>query len=173
MSIQISLVWQGVNFCQNDDAQGVHNACTIRMYNSAIRKINLFGVNWAIDFQESILFLKDIDRKPTKAERVAEHELEESLHRLRMHRLATDFKRDELFFDDFPKGWHSVEDKYPDRPKRTRITARFDEDVVKFFKRSGAGYQAKMNEVLRMYMFARVSKYVEARGERDRLGDLF
>ena len=62
--------------------------------------------------------------------------------------------------EEFPKDWHEVERKYPERPKRTRITARFDEDVVKFFKRAGTGYQAKMNEVLRAYMFARLSKYV-------------
>ena len=119
------------------------------------------------------MILEDIDRKPTKAERVAEAELEASLHRVRMFRHETDLNTHKMFIDHFPKGWHSMEDKYPDRPKRTRITARFDEDVVKFFKRSGAGYQAKMNEVLRMYMFARVSKYVEANGERDRYGDLF
>ena len=114
-----------------------------------------------------------IDRKPTKAERVAEHELEESLHRVRMFRHATDLNTHKLFIDHFPKGWHAMEDKYPERPKRTRITARFDEDVVKFFKRSGAGYQAKMNEVLRAYMFSRLSKYVEADGDRDRHGELF
>lgn len=118
------------------------------------------------------MFLEDIDRKRTKAERVAEHELEEYMHRLRMSRLATDLTIQEMFFEDFPKGWHSVEDKYPERPKRTRITARFDEDAVKFFKRSGAGYQAKMNEVLRTYMFARLSKYVEVDGDRDRYGDM-
>jgi len=119
------------------------------------------------------LFLEDIDRKPTKAERVAEHELEEALHRLSMYRIETDMKRDALFYEDFPRDWHAIERDYPDRPKRTRITARFDEDVGKFFKRSGAGYQAKMNEVLRTYMLARLSKYVEADGDRDRHGDMF
>jgi len=119
------------------------------------------------------LILEDIDRKQTKAERVAEHELEESLHRVRMFRHRTDLMVQKLYHDEFPKDWHSIEDKYPERPKRTRITARFDEDVVKFFKRSGAGYQAKMNEVLRAYMFARVAKYVEANADRDRHGELF
>ena len=119
------------------------------------------------------MILEDIDRKPTKAERVAEAELEASLHRVRMFRHETDLITHKMFTEHFPKGWYAMEDKYPDRPKRTRITARFDEDVVKFFKRSGAGYQAKMNEVLRMYMFARVAKYVEASGERDRHGELF
>lgn len=114
------------------------------------------------------MFDKNLDRKPTKAERVAEYELEASLHRL-----ETDVITQRLHIDHFPKGWVSMEDKYPERPKTTRITARFDEDVVKFFKRSGTGYQAKMNEVLRMYMFARVAKYVEASGDRDRHNELF
>ena len=119
------------------------------------------------------MILEDIDRKPTKSERIAEAELEACLHRDRMSRHGTDLRTQMLFTEQFPKGWHAMEDNYPDRPKRTRITARFDDDVVKFFKRSGAGYQAKMNEVLRMYMFARVSKYVEASGDRDRHNDLF
>jgi len=114
------------------------------------------------------LILKDIDRKPTKKERMAEFELEE-----RLHRLETDVIVQRRHIDHFPKNWASMEDKYPERPKRTRITARFDEDVVKFFKRSGTGYQAKMNEVLRMYMFARIAKYVEATNDRDRHNELF
>ena len=119
------------------------------------------------------MILENIDRKPSKAERMAESELEASLQRVRMYRHEIDLNTRKLFYESFPEDWHSLEDKYPDRPKRTRITARFDDDVVKFFKRSGAGYQAKMNEVLRMYMFARMAKYVEANGERDRHGELF
>ena len=119
------------------------------------------------------MFLDGIDRKPTKAERTAEDELETSLHRVRMYRHMADVDSQRLLIDHFPKGWHSMEDKYPDRPKRTRITARFDDDVIKFFKRTGTGYQAKMNEVLRMYMFARVSKYVEASEDRDKYGQMF
>jgi len=118
------------------------------------------------------LILANIDRKLTKAERIAESELEASLHRVHMHRHEIDLNTQKLFHEHFPDDWHSLEDKYPDRPKRTRITARFDEDVVKFFKRSGAGYQAKMNEVLRTYMFARLSKYVEADGDRNRHGEM-
>ncbi len=119
------------------------------------------------------MILEGIDRKPTKAERIAEYEMEECLHRDRMHRHGTDLRAQMLFTEQFPRGWLSMEDNYPDRPKRTRITARFDEDVVKFFKRSGPGYQAKMNEVLRMYMFARVAKYVEADADRNRHNELF
>ena len=69
------------------------------------------------------MILENIDRKPTKAERVAEAELEASLHRVHMYRHEIDLNTQTLFREDFPEGWHSLEDKYPDRPKRTRITA--------------------------------------------------
>lgn len=119
------------------------------------------------------MFIENIDRKPTKAERVAEAEMEACLRRVSLHRMEIEVDTQKLYHDNFPKGWYSMEDRFPERPKTTRITARFDEDVVKFFKRSGAGYQAKMNEVLRMYMFARVAKYVEANGDRNRHNELF
>lgn len=38
----------------------------------------------------------------------------------------------------------------PARPKE-RITARFDKDVIAWFKEQGEGYQSRMNAVLRAY----------------------
>jgi uncharacterized protein (DUF4415 family) len=37
-------------------------------------------------------------------------------------------------------------------PKKKAISIRVDEDVLDFFKREGAGYQRRMNAVLRSYM---------------------
>ena len=37
-------------------------------------------------------------------------------------------------------------------PKKTAISIRVDEDVLDFFKKQGAGYQRRMNAVLRSYM---------------------
>jgi uncharacterized protein (DUF4415 family) len=37
-------------------------------------------------------------------------------------------------------------------PKKTAISIRVDEDVLDFFKKHGAGYQRRMNAVLRSYM---------------------
>lgn len=39
-------------------------------------------------------------------------------------------------------------------PKRA-ISIRIDEDVVAFFKKTGSGYQSRMNAVLRSYMEAK------------------
>ena len=37
-------------------------------------------------------------------------------------------------------------------PKKKAISIRVDEDVLDFFKHEGAGYQRRMNAVLRSYM---------------------
>ena len=39
-------------------------------------------------------------------------------------------------------------------PRKQSITAKFDEDVVAWFKAQGRGYQTRMNAVLRAYMQA-------------------
>jgi len=37
-------------------------------------------------------------------------------------------------------------------PQKTPVNAKFDDDVVAWFKAQGRGYQARMNAVLRRYM---------------------
>jgi uncharacterized protein (DUF4415 family) len=37
-------------------------------------------------------------------------------------------------------------------PKKNAISIRVDEDVLDYFKKEGAGYQRRMNSVLRSYM---------------------
>jgi len=37
-------------------------------------------------------------------------------------------------------------------PKKKAISIRVDEDVLNFYKKQGAGYQRRMNAVLRSYM---------------------
>ena len=37
-------------------------------------------------------------------------------------------------------------------PKKRAISIRVDEDVLEYFKKQGAGYQRRMNAVLRSYM---------------------
>ena len=43
-------------------------------------------------------------------------------------------------------------------PKKKAISIRLDEDVLDFFKSEGAGYQRRMNAVLRSYMQQRRKK---------------
>ena len=43
-------------------------------------------------------------------------------------------------------------------PKKKAISIRVDEDVLDYFKTEGAGYQRRMNAVLRSYMQQKKSK---------------
>jgi hypothetical protein len=63
-------------------------------------------------------------------------------------------------FGRIPVDW-TVIAKEGVSPAKTRITARFDADVVKFFRTLGPGYQAKMNRVLKSWMLMRVVGLVE------------
>lgn len=49
--------------------------------------------------------------------------------------------------------WASAEVVFP--PRKVAISIRVDQDVLDFFKKAGAGYQRRMNSVLRAYMRAR------------------
>jgi len=40
-------------------------------------------------------------------------------------------------------------------PAKTPVNAKFDSDVVRWFKSQGRGYQSRMNAVLRAYMRAK------------------
>jgi uncharacterized protein (DUF4415 family) len=43
-------------------------------------------------------------------------------------------------------------------PVKTHLSLRFDEDIVEWFRRQGAGYQTKINAVLRSYVQAHSAK---------------
>src|ERR1700682_2609255 len=43
-------------------------------------------------------------------------------------------------------------------PKKHSISIRLDEDVLEFFRQSGAGYQSRINAVLRSYVQAKGKK---------------
>jgi uncharacterized protein (DUF4415 family) len=45
-----------------------------------------------------------------------------------------------------------------DPPKKTAISIRVDDDVLDFFKKEGAGYQRRINAVLRFYVEQKKTK---------------
>lgn len=110
------------------------------------------------------------ERKRSKAEERAFAGFHDALFELEALRLemTTDFMR--LKFDNVPDGWASVESHYPVRPKKVRINATYDEDVAKFFRTMGNGYQARMNGVLRAYMLAILSREIGSRKNEDWMG---
>jgi uncharacterized protein (DUF4415 family) len=64
-----------------------------------------------------------------------------------------------------PRAWRRIERDVPTRPRKTRVTAALDADVVTFFRAMGQGYQARMNAVLRSFMLARLSGEIPGRWE--------
>ena len=52
--------------------------------------------------------------------------------------------------------------------RKERITARFDKDVVDWFKKQGKGYQTRMNAVLRAYYEAQQKKDRSGTADRHR-----
>jgi uncharacterized protein (DUF4415 family) len=102
------------------------------------------------------------DRKRTKAQEKSYSQLIRELNELEW------WHRDnQLKLRTLPKGWRSIEQDVPVRPRKTRITAALDRDLVAWFRAMGHGHQARMNAVLRLYMLAVLSKEIEGRGDRD------
>ncbi len=52
--------------------------------------------------------------------------------------------------------WDNVHVGIP--PAKKQLTVRFDEDVIEWFRAQGAGYQTRMNQVLRSYVEAQRGK---------------
>ncbi len=50
--------------------------------------------------------------------------------------------------------WQKAKVVMPEDRGKTQITAKFDSDMVAWFKTQGRGYQARMNAVLRSYFEA-------------------
>jgi len=64
---------------------------------------------------------------------------------------------------DLPDEWLAQADiVIPE--KKTAISLRVDDDVLKFFKATGRGYQTRMNAVLKSYVRANRIKGGKARG---------
>ena len=55
-----------------------------------------------------------------------------------------------------PEGWNFLEVGKPITPHKTKITMRVDTDMLRWFKKMGPRYQARMNQVLRVYYTAMV-----------------
>jgi uncharacterized protein (DUF4415 family) len=93
--------------------------------------------------------------KPSKRQK-----LEYALLGDAMRQLEWDLRHPMFMAGRIPKEWRRIH-RTPTGPK-AKLTLRVDEDVVKFFRSLGRGYQEKMNLVLKGFMHARLSEFVEA-----------
>lgn len=64
---------------------------------------------------------------------------------------------------DWSEDWNWGEAVLVIPPKKKAISIRVDEDVLDYFKTEGAGYQRRMNAVLRSYMQQKKSKKTKRR----------
>lgn len=83
------------------------------------------------------------------------------------NRIDEDFAPDRMRAR-FPADWHDICDTPV--PKKKRITIRLDADVVQFFQAMGAGYQTRVNRVLRSFMLARLARLVDGPESRPATG---
>ena len=70
-----------------------------------------------------------------------------------------------------PAAWSTIEKEVPVRPKKTRVTAAYEVEVVKWFRAMGHNYQARMNAVLKAYMLAVKSREIASQRNTDWKGD--
>ena len=75
-----------------------------------------------------------------------------------MARLEWDLQNHLMNERRIPKDWHEISTRRTSAKKQ--LTVRFDEDVVKFFKSAGPGYQRRMNDVLRSFMHAKLGGFL-------------
>jgi len=73
-----------------------------------------------------------------------------------MQDTRSDLTDREIDYSDIPptdaKFWEKAQVVLP--PVKSHLSLRLDEDIVEWFKRQGAGYQTKINAVLRSYVQA-------------------
>ena len=64
--------------------------------------------------------------------------------------------------NSLPMEWDKLETQDPVEPHRTRVTLRLDSDMVIWFRKLGPGYQARINQILRIYWRGVMLGQVEA-----------
>jgi uncharacterized protein (DUF4415 family) len=107
------------------------------------------------------------DRKPTARERRADIRF-----RYQLAQLEQDLRDIKTMENVVPPEWFKMDTLAPTRPRRKRITLLVDEEVVKWFKGLGEGYQGRVNAVLRAYMLGVMSKAFGGKFDRDKDGGL-
>lgn len=65
-----------------------------------------------------------------------------------------------------PSEWHEI-GRAKGTPHKVRLTLRVDEDVIKFYRKFGRGYQGRMNDVLSAWMHGRLAGLLKGPDARD------
>jgi uncharacterized protein (DUF4415 family) len=86
-----------------------------------------------------------------------------------MTRLEWDLQNRIALKGRIPREWHRISAERDH--SKTRITIRLDQDVLKFFRSMGPGYQPRINQVLRAFMHAKLMGVLEGDDTLDRFRD--
>ena len=86
-----------------------------------------------------------------------ERAIDRDLALLKMESELTALKWSVEAREGLPKGWSEVDRTVPTRPRRQKVTLLLDEDMLRWWRKQGEGYQARINAVLRLYLTAKVS----------------
>lgn len=84
--------------------------------------------------------------------------------------IETDIRNRHLKRTIMPEDWSTIAAERP-VPKKARMTTLVDEDVLRWFRRHGPGYQARVNRVLRAFMLSVISKELAGAYTTDWKGD--
>ncbi|UWQ89962.1 BrnA antitoxin family protein [Rhodobacteraceae bacterium M382] len=68
-----------------------------------------------------------------------------------------------------PDEWHGLDTRHGALRDRTRVTIRLDTDMVRWFRKLGPGYGARINQVLRIYWTALMCGHIQAHQYDDTL----
>ncbi|MBU2981905.1 BrnA antitoxin family protein [Lentibacter algarum] len=72
-----------------------------------------------------------------------------------------------------PEGWSGLEQAAVTTRKKERITIRLDEDMLKWFRAQGPGYQVRINRILRIYWGGLISGLVQSHYSEDSVTPTF
>ena len=103
----------------------------------------------------------------TQRQRDARVQMIEELRQLQEH------LSDTWIDQSLPDDWSGLETTAPVARAKTRITVRLDADMVRWFRKLGPGYQARINQVLRIYWLALIEGKVRAHWEEEAAGPRF
>ncbi len=84
-----------------------------------------------------------------------------------MRQLQWDLQQEVIRHGQVPLSWHEIARDRGRKPQ-IKVTLRLEEDVLKFFRALGKGYQARMNDVLRAWMHGRIADIIDCPDARDR-----
>ena len=84
--------------------------------------------------------------KPTKKETAHYLNMAEELQKLQA--IMTEHWVDM----SIPTAWHGLDARNPLPPEKQKVTLRIDRDLYQWFRKLGPGYQARINQVLRIYV---------------------